>query len=84
VSTLFLVSAYLHWRFCARRPATLRVWREPARFAFAFPSQPWRSLRQILEIEDHIVIPSMMLYLFYRITGLEMSRFTPELRSRMV
>ena len=24
----FLVAAYVHWRFCARRPGTLTVWRQ--------------------------------------------------------
>jgi len=37
VGTVFLVSAYLHWRFCARRPVRLPTWRQPARFDFGWP-----------------------------------------------
>jgi hypothetical protein len=37
VATLFLVAAYLHWRFCARHSAALLVTREPARFTFSRP-----------------------------------------------
>ena len=37
VGAAFLVAACLHWRFCARRSAPLRVRREPAGFTFARP-----------------------------------------------
>ena|SRR6516225_3539188 len=37
VGAAFLVAAYIHWRFCARRPVTLVVWRQPARFDFGWP-----------------------------------------------
>jgi hypothetical protein len=40
VGTVFLFAAYLHWRFCARRPAALPVRRQSARFTFARPSHP--------------------------------------------
>jgi hypothetical protein len=36
-AAIFLVAACAHWRFCARRPVTLAVWRQPARFDFAWP-----------------------------------------------
>jgi hypothetical protein len=35
VATVFLVSASLHWRFCARHPAALPVRRHSVRFTFA-------------------------------------------------
>jgi uncharacterized integral membrane protein len=38
VGTVFLVAAYLHWRFCAKHPATLPVRRQVARFTFAKPN----------------------------------------------
>ena len=38
VSTVFLASAYVHWRFCARHPAALPVRRSSARFTFARPN----------------------------------------------
>ena len=38
VGTVFLVSAYVHWRFCARHPAALPVRRSSARFTFARPN----------------------------------------------
>ena len=38
VGTLFLVSAYVHWRFCARHPAPLPVRRSSARLVFAKPN----------------------------------------------
>jgi hypothetical protein len=38
VGTVFLVAAYLHWRFCARHPAALPVRRQPLRFTFAKPN----------------------------------------------
>ena len=37
VGTVFLVSAYLHGRFCARHPAALPVRRQSVRFTFAGP-----------------------------------------------
>jgi hypothetical protein len=37
VGTVFLVAAYLHWRFCARHPAALPVRRQSVRFTFAGP-----------------------------------------------
>jgi hypothetical protein len=37
VGTVFLFAAYLHWKFCARRPAALPVRRQSARFTFARP-----------------------------------------------
>jgi len=36
-AAIFLVSACAYWRFCARLPVTLAVWRQPARFDFAWP-----------------------------------------------
>jgi hypothetical protein len=38
VGTVFLVAACAHWRFCVRRPVTLAVWRQPARFDFGWPA----------------------------------------------
>jgi hypothetical protein len=38
VGTVFLVSAYVHWRFCARHPAALPVRCSSARFIFAKPN----------------------------------------------
>jgi hypothetical protein len=38
VGTVFLVAAYLHWRFCAKHPATLPVRRQVARLTFARPN----------------------------------------------
>jgi len=35
VSTVFLASAYVHWRFCARHPAALPVRCSSTRFIFA-------------------------------------------------
>jgi hypothetical protein len=35
VGTGFFAAACLHWRFCARHPATLAVWRQSARLIFA-------------------------------------------------
>jgi hypothetical protein len=37
VGSVLLVAACLHWRFCTRRPLTLPVWRQSARFTFARP-----------------------------------------------
>jgi hypothetical protein len=37
VGTVFLVAAYLHWRFCARHSAELRVTLQSARFTFSRP-----------------------------------------------
>ena len=37
VGSIFFLAAGLHWRFCARHPATLPVRRQPARFTFAWP-----------------------------------------------
>ena len=37
VGAVFLVAACLHWRFCARYPLMLPVWRESTRFTFAWP-----------------------------------------------
>src|SRR5262249_13683550 len=37
VGTVFLVVAFLHWRFCTRYPLMLPVWRESTRFTFAWP-----------------------------------------------
>jgi hypothetical protein len=36
-AAIFLVAACAYWRFCARLPVTLAVWRQPARFDFAWP-----------------------------------------------
>jgi len=36
-AAIFLVPACAYWRFCARLPVTLAVWRQPARFDFAWP-----------------------------------------------
>jgi hypothetical protein len=36
--TIFLVAAGLHWRFCAKHPATLPVRRHSVRFTFAKPN----------------------------------------------
>jgi hypothetical protein len=38
VATVFLVAAYLHWRFCARHSAGLLVTRQSARFTFSNPN----------------------------------------------
>jgi F0F1-type ATP synthase assembly protein I len=38
VGTVFLVATCLHWRFCARHPATLPVRCQSARFSFARPN----------------------------------------------
>ena len=38
VGTVFLVAAYLHWRFCARHSTELLVRRPTARFTFAKPN----------------------------------------------
>jgi hypothetical protein len=38
MSTVFFVSAYLHWRFCARHPAALPVRRQSVRFTFVGPN----------------------------------------------
>jgi hypothetical protein len=38
LSTVFLVAACLHWKFCARHPATLPVRRQSFRFTFARPN----------------------------------------------
>ena len=38
VGTVFLVSGYLHWRFCARHPAALPVRRQSVRFTFPGPN----------------------------------------------
>jgi hypothetical protein len=35
VAASFLVATYLHWRFCARHSAELRVRRQSARFTFS-------------------------------------------------
>jgi hypothetical protein len=42
VGTVFLVAAYLHWRFCARRSAVLPIRRQTARLIFsnALPALP--------------------------------------------
>jgi hypothetical protein len=44
VATVFLVATCLHWRFCVRHPVALPV-ASVVSFAFAGPSQSWRSLR---------------------------------------
>jgi hypothetical protein len=38
VSTVFLVAACVHWRFCAKHPAMLPVRRHSVRFTFARPN----------------------------------------------
>ena len=38
VGTIFLVAACVHWRFCAKHPATLPVRRHSVRFTFAKPN----------------------------------------------
>jgi hypothetical protein len=37
VGTVFLVAAYLHWRFCAAHPAALPVRRQSVRLTFTRP-----------------------------------------------
>ena len=38
VATVFLVATCLHWRFCAKHPATLPVRRHSVRFTFTRPN----------------------------------------------
>jgi len=38
VGTVFLGAACIHWRFCAKHPATLPVRRQSVRFTFAKPN----------------------------------------------
>ena len=38
VASVFLVAAYLHWRFCVRHPIALTVRRQSFRFTFARPN----------------------------------------------
>jgi hypothetical protein len=38
VASVFLVTACLHWKFCAKHPATLPVRRHSLRFSFARPN----------------------------------------------